>query len=125
MNKKFIVAIAAVSAMACNQPATKETAKQDILRRDLDTTVKPGDDFFAYANGGWLKNNPIPADETNWGIGELVQQELYKRLQSINEDALKKGDKSGSGQQIGDFWFSAMDTASIEKNGVAPLKPEL
>jgi putative endopeptidase len=125
MNKRFITMLAATSMLACNQPAQKETAKQDILRSNIDTAVKPNDDFFAYANGGWIKNNSIPADETNWGIGELVQKELYKRLQKINEDALKKGDKSGSGQQIGDFWYSAIDTVSIEKNGITPLKPEL
>jgi len=126
MNKKFIWVLAVVSStMACNQPATKETSKPDILRADMDTTVKPNDDFFSYANGGWIKNNPIPADETAYGIGELVQKELYVKLRKINEDAEKKGEKSGSGQQIGDFWYSAMDTGSIEKNGITPLQPEL
>ena len=88
MNKKFIVVAVAFAFASCNQPAGKQTARQDILRSNLDTTVKPGDDFFAYANGGWLKSNAIPADETIWGIGEFVQHELYKRLHSINEDAL-------------------------------------
>ena len=126
MSKKFIAAIAlAVTITACNQPATKEGAKQDILVNDMDTTVRANDDFFAYANGRWMKNNQIPADETSWGIGELVQKELYVKLLKINEDAEKKGDKTGNGQQIGDFWYSAMDTVAIEKNGVAPLKPEL
>jgi len=126
MNKRFIGAIALASFfIACNQPVPKESAKQDIIRKDMDSAVKPGDDFFAYANGGWMKNNPIPGDETTWGVGELVQKELYTRLQKINEDALKKGDKTGSGQQIGDFWYSAMDTTSIEKNGIVPLKEEL
>jgi putative endopeptidase len=75
MNKKLIGAIAGVIVMAgCNQPAPKEEAKQDIIRNDMDTTVRPNDDFFAYANGRWIKNNPIPGDETAWGIGELVQK---------------------------------------------------
>ncbi|MCD6012609.1 MAG: family peptidase [Flavipsychrobacter sp.] len=126
MAKRFIGIVAALSIFAaCDQPATKETTKPDVLRSHLDTTVSPNDDFFDYANGGWIKNNPIPADETNWGIGELVQKELYDRLLKINDEALKKNSKSGADQRIGDFWYSAMDTASIEKNGIAPLQPEL
>jgi putative endopeptidase len=125
MNKKFIGVVLAASIVACNQPATKDSAKQDILRANMDTTIRPNDDFFAYTNGGWMKNNQIPADETTWGIGELVQKELYVRLQKINEDAVKKGEKTASGQRIGDFWFSAMDTVNIEKNGVEPLRAEL
>ena len=91
----------------------------------MDTTIRPNDDFFAYANGGWMKRNSIPADETAYGIGELVEKELRNKLLKINEEALKRGDKTGPGQQIGDFWYSAMDTASIEKNGIEPLRPEL
>ena len=72
-----------------------------------------------------MKRNSIPADETAYGIGELVEKELRNKLLKINEEALKRGDKTGPGQQIGDFWYSAMDTASIEKNGIEPLRPEL
>lgn len=127
MNKAiFSIATASLFLFACNSPAPKqEAAKQDIIHANMDTTVKPGDDFFAYANGGWMKQNQIPADETSYGIGELVEKELRAKLLNINEEALKKGDKTGPGQQIGDFWFSAMDSANIEKNGIAPLNEEL
>jgi len=123
---RFLAIATAVAALnACGPSAPKEPAKPDVLASHLDTTVKPGDDFFAYANGTWLKNNPIPADEVSWGVGELVQKELYEKLRKINEDALAKGAKEGVEQQLGDFWFSAMDTVNIEKNGYEPLKPEL
>ncbi len=126
MNKTFIGMIAAASFFsACNQQTPKETPKQDMLLADLDTTVKPGEDFFQYANGGWIKNHPIPGDEIAYGIGELVQKELYVKLKTINEEALKKGDKTGAGQRIGDFWYSAMDTNAIEKEGAQPLREEL
>lgn len=126
MAKRFVSTIVALSLItACSQPSTKENTKADLLQSNLDTTVRPNDDFFEYANGGWLKKNPIPADETNWGIGELVQKELYVKLRKINEDALTKAETTGPGQRIGDFWFSAMDTASIEQNGIKPLQPEL
>ena len=125
MNKKFIGIITAASVFAaCNQPLHKGE-KEDVLAAHLDTTISPKDDFFSYANNGWIKNNPIPADETAWGVGELVQKELYAKLRKINEDALARNDQKGTGKQIGDFWYSAMDTVSIEKNGVEPLRDEL
>lgn len=127
MNKNIIGGIAIVALIAsCKSGEKKEAeAKGDILIMNRDTTVNPADDFFAYANGGWIKNNPIPGDETGWGIANLVQEELYKRLLHINEEALKKNAKSGTDQQIGDFWYSAMDTVGIEKAGISPLKAEL
>ena len=123
---KKLLGFAAAAALlgSCSQPAQKET-KTDFITANIDTTVRPNDDFFSYANGQWIKNNPIPDEETEFGIGQLVQRELYEKLKHINEDAEKKGEKTGSGQQIGDFWFSAMDSAGIEKAGITPLKPEL
>jgi len=126
MNKKFIGLMAAATLFAaCNQDTPKQAIKEDVLRAHLDTSVSPGDDFFSYAHGTWMKANPIPADEATYGIGELVQKELYTKLLKINEEALQKSEKTGPGQQIGDFWYSAMDTVNIEKNGATPLKDEL
>lgn len=123
--KRYIAVFTIVILTAsCQQQAPQQT-KEDILLVDLDTTINPGDDFFQYANGGWIKNNPIPADETGWGIGYLVQEELYERLKHINEEAAKMERPTGTDQQIADFWLSAMDTASIEKKGIQPLKAEL
>ncbi len=120
-----VLAVTMLAAASCNLPAPKSSSKEDILKAHIDTTVRPQDDFFAYANGGWIKNNPIPGDEASYGISELVQKELYEKLLHINEEAEKKGEKSGTGQQIGDFWHAAMDSAAIEANGIKPLQPEL
>ena len=125
MLKKLCLAASVVVFLSgCNQPKPKEVTV-DMLTADLDTTVAPNQDFFHFANGGWLKKNPIPNDEIRWGIGSLVQEELYSRLRHINEEAVKKAAKTGVDQQIGDFWFSGMDTVSIEKAGIAPLKDEM
>jgi putative endopeptidase len=125
MMKKIYPALIAVMFLgACNHPQPKATSP-DILTSDLDTTVKPNEDFFHFANGGWIKKNPIPADETRWGIGSLVQEELYNRLRHINEEALKAGATKGVDQQIADFWYSGMDTVSIEQKGIEPLRNEL
>ena len=128
-NNKILIwglsTFAVIGIFSCKSNQGQDNKRQDIIVANLDTTVKPTDDFFDYANGGWIKKNQIPVDEARWGIGNLVQKELYEKLKHINEEALKKGDKSGTSQQIGDFWFSAMDTVSIEKNGIEPLKDEL
>ncbi len=118
-------AIGILSLSSCKDK-TKIYADNDVVFKNLDTTVKPGDDFFKYANGGWLKKNPIPAAYSSWGIGNVVVEELRDRLKKINEDALTAhADKGSNTQKIGDFYFSGMDTVAIEKMGLDPLKPEL
>ena len=104
----------------------KDYSKNDIIYKDLDTTVRPGADFFQYANGGWLKRNPIPPAYASWGIGNVVEEQLRDRLKKINLDAENANASKGSDtQKIGDFYYSGMDTIDIEKQGLAPLKPEL
>jgi len=112
--KYFFPALSLVIAFACN--TNKSVEKKDILASDLDTTVNPADDFFDYANGGWIKKNPIPAEESSWGIGNLVVEENLKRLREISAEAAKANVAAGSTQQkIGDFWSTAMDTTKIER----------
>ncbi len=121
-----MISIAASLFLSACKDKTKDYAKNDIIFKDLDTTVKPGDDFFQYANGGWLKKNPIPAAYASWGIGNVVEEELRDRLKKINEDALKANAEKGSNtQKIGDFYYSGLDTVDIEKQGLDPLKAEL
>lgn len=111
---------------AAPAPATT-TAKPDVVAANIDSTVNPGDDFFDYANGAWLKSHPIPASEARWGIGKLVQEDLYGKLRKASEDAAAdQHAAAGSDQQkLGDFWRTAMDTDLAERQGLTPLKPEL
>jgi putative endopeptidase len=129
MTKKFITLLAAVALLtACKNNENNQegnATKADILLTNLDTTINPADDFFAYANGGWLKNNPIPDSKTSWGIAGVIQDTLYTRLRKINEEAAAKNAKNGATQQIGDFWTSGMDSVAIEKQGIEPLREEL
>jgi putative endopeptidase len=97
----------------------------DFLAENIDTTVNPAEDFFDYAVGNWVKHTPIPAEESSWGIGNLVQEEIYKRVRKINEDAVNEKSAQGITQKIGDFWYSGMDTLSIEKEGLKPLSVDL
>jgi putative endopeptidase len=99
----------------------------DLLRADIDPSVNPGDDFFTYANGSWLKVHPIPPSEASWGIGKEVQEDLYGKLRAINENAAAQREASpGSDEQkIGDFWSLAMDAAKAEQLGLTPLQSQL
>jgi len=98
----------------------------DILRANIDDSVKPGVDFFDYANGRWLKNHPIPATESAWGIGNLVVQEIRERLRNISEKSAAASAKPGTDdQKVGDFWSTAMDEGKADELGLSPLKPEL
>ena len=79
-----------------------------------------------YANGQWIKNNPIPGDQGSWGIAHLVVEENLKRLREISEkSAAANGAKGSVEQKIGDFWAMAMDSAKIEADGLKPLQPLL
>lgn len=120
-----ICSFTALAITSCKQ-STNTVIANDPVNTDRDTTVKPGDDFFTYANGTWLKNNPIPAAYASWGVGNLVEEELRDKLKKINEEALTANAPKGSNtQKIGDFYYSGMDTLDIEKQGLSPLKPEL
>ncbi|MES2005221.1 MAG: M13 family metallopeptidase [Bacteroidota bacterium] len=120
----FIAAAAACSLLACK--SKNDVAGADFLVKNIDTTVKPADDFFLFANGGWIKNTTIPASESSWGVGYLVQEDIYNRLKSINEKAVKAPAAEGTiDQKIGDFWQSGMDSATAEKQGIQPLQEGL
>lgn len=127
---QFTLGIAIFSFVACkdSKQETNSNLKTnvDVLFSHLDTTVHPGDDFFNYANGGWLKKNLIPESESGWGIFNLVADENYAQIKKISEDASAgNGAKGSAQQQIGDFFYSGMDSAGIEKNGISPLQPFL
>ena len=123
----LLAAPALLLALVSCQSGNKSGASQpDLIQANLDTTVRPGDDFFTYANGTWLKKHPIPASESSWGIGKEVQDEVYARLRALNEEAAKTKAAAGTTQQkIGDFWATGMDSVTTDKQGIAPLKPEL
>jgi putative endopeptidase len=120
----FTIIITGSLLASCNHPVAE--TKPDRLVDDIDTSVSPGQDFFLFANGGWIKKTPIPEVESGWGVGNLVQEDLYVRLKKINLDAVNAKAADGTiTQKIADFWISGMDTLAIEKAGLNPLKTEL
>ena len=87
----------------------------------IDKSVKPGDDFYAYANGNWLKRTTIPPDQASWGSFNILFQETQKRTRALIEGAGKSGEQA----KIGDFYSSFMDEKGIEAKGVTPIQEQL
>lgn len=119
----FILTLSVVIS-SCSK---KETAFVDPLLTHRDTTVNPADDFFMYANGGWFKQNPIPNSERSNGIFQMIQDTVNAQIKTICENAAKNEDvlKGSNEQKIGDFYASGMDSLSINKAGISPLKNEI
>lgn len=94
---------------------------------NMDLSIKPGDDFFDYANGTWIKQNAIPAKETRWGSFNILHQEnTDKLLNLLSEVSKTTGAAKGSlKQRVGDLYASGMDSLTIEKHGYNPIKPDL
>ncbi|MFN8154366.1 MAG: M13 family metallopeptidase [Bacteroidia bacterium] len=124
----LVPAFLLMTLVACNsatQQDTKSAEMIDPLIENMDSAVSPANDFFMYACGGWIKKNPIPGNEKSWGIWSMVQDETYNRMRQLSESAAKETSANGSNQQkIGDFYASGMDTVSIDKSGMTPLKDE-
>ncbi|AHJ96537.1 M13 family metallopeptidase [Hymenobacter swuensis] len=94
---------------------------------NIDQAVSPCDDFFQYASGNWLKNNPIPAAEVRWGaFNELADKNNAVMRQILDEAAANTTAAKGTNaQKVGDYYASAMDSMAIEKAGLKYLQPEL
>jgi putative endopeptidase len=100
--------------------------KKFIDPANMDLSVKPGDNFFEYANGTWLKENAIPAKETRWGSFNILRQENTDKLIGLLNDVSKTSHAKGTlEQRVGDLYASAMDSLAIEKLGYDPIKADL
>ena len=130
MKKNFLLVSAGLSLFfcSCNTPsATNSTVEKEFINRSaIDSTVKPGDNFFLFADGKWLKNAVIGPTESRTGASLELFNRTKENLHSIL-DSLSKGKFAGGSieQKTGDFYASAMDSAAIEKQGYDPVKPYL
>ena len=108
-------------------PASSGQAGVGISLANLDRSVPPCDDFFQFANGTWLKNNPIPASETGWGGFNQLRNRNRDIVRGIlDKTAADRTAKPGSNtQKVGDFYAAAMDSAAVDKAGLKYLQPRL
>ncbi len=121
----FGVALAlVVPCVAQSSGALENTHPAGLDLAGMDRGVKPGDDFFAFANGGWTAKTQIPADRSQWGTsGELIELTTL-RVQTLIQDAAKAAPGTEA-RKIGDFYSSYLDEAKIESLGLQPLRPTL
>src|SRR5437870_1911723 len=124
---KLFSAMAVIVAIGGCKMQNGEKKGGGISRANLDTTVSPSKDFFQYANGGWLKENPIPSDQVRWGSFSILAENNKKNLKELAEAAASKsGVARGTAEQLaGDFFHSAMDTVNIEKLKASPIEGEM
>ena len=132
LSKPSLMAAAGIIALAlgtggCGSQGNGKKAEPALSAANMDTTVKPGDDFYKFANGNWLKNHPIPAEYSRYGAFEVLEEENYTQLKEIfaTASADKNAAVGSVNQKIRDFYNSGMDTLKIEKNGISPLTAEL
>src|SRR5438128_11069048 len=115
MKKLIACAIALVTAVA-------------VFGRTLpvvDPTVRPGDDFYQYVNGAWLKATEIPPDRSSMSDGAVLSEQAAQRTREIIEQTASDKNATADAKKFADFFNSFMDEASIEKAGLEPLRPQL
>lgn len=119
--------VAAIAMLAVSAPFAKDAdMPHGIDLAGIDHAVKPGDDFFDYANGSWIKTNEIPADRSSWGSSAILSELNSKRLRELIENAAgAKAPESSDTQKVGDYYASYMDEAGIEAKGMTPIKADL
>jgi putative endopeptidase len=118
----LILIVGSLGVLRANSGRAEGESGWGFSEANLDRSCKPCDDFNQFAMGGWMKNNPIPAEYPNWGSFTMLADRNQTVLRTILEDAAKANAAAGSNQQkIGDFYASCMDTTAIEAGGVKPL----
>ncbi|BAV09304.1 putative endopeptidase [Filimonas lacunae] len=130
MMKKYIYALSAAGLLAAGLTACsndKGKTEQHFLEvANIDSSVRPADNFFLYVNGSWIKKAEIPATETGVGSFTDLDKSTREHVKSILEEAAKGTYAKGSVEQlVGDFYAAGMDSATIEKRGYEPVKPLL
>jgi endothelin-converting enzyme/putative endopeptidase len=119
-----VAILACVSSAVNAQQSSKHTPVLDVTA--MDRTIDPCVDFFQYACGGWIKNNPIPPDQSAWDLYSKMEDENKEKLRGILEAAaVPDTGRNAVNQKIGDYYVSCMDEKAIEAKGADPLRPAL
>ena len=129
MMKKITMAAAlAIAALAADAqaPATAQGAVHGVNKADMDMSVRPGDDFYQYAGGGWLKANPMKPEYSSYGVFNDLAETNRKQIRELFENLSKEKHAFGSvGQKVADLYNMAMDSVRLNKEGAAPLQKDL
>ena len=128
MKKITMVAALAVAALAADAqaPAAAQGAVHGVNKADMDMSVRPGDDFYRYAGGGWLKANPMKPEYSSYGVFNDLAETNRKQIRELFENLSKEKHAFGSvGQKVADLYNMAMDSVRLNKEGAAPLQKDL
>ena len=129
--KDFCILLAAFALLSACQPATDgaEAAGGSTTRLNsgidiagMDTTVRPQDDFFAYANGHWVETTEIPGDQSGWGSFNILRDTSLAQLQTIIEKAAADAGENEVGTKIGDYYNAYMNDERVNALGISPLE---
>jgi putative endopeptidase len=121
-----VLFVAAIGALLASSRAADTPSSWGFAHTHLDKTCKPCDDFYKYAMGGWMKDNPIPADRPSWSVSAQLQESNLAELRGLAEAAANaKNPSNANEQKVGDFYATCMDTAAIEAAGIRPISDEL
>lgn len=121
-----VLGIFGTLATAPLQAAEAPQSEHGIDLAAFDRRVPPGDDFFGYANGTWLKNTEIPADRASYGSFAILAEEANRRTKELIQAAADaKGSTDADARKVGDYYLAFMDEAGIEAKGKTPIEPEL
>ncbi|MDY2711456.1 MAG: M13 family metallopeptidase, partial [Sodaliphilus sp.] len=119
------LAVAALAADA-QAPAAAQGAVHGVNKADMDMSVRPGDDFYQYAGGGWLKANPMKPEYSSYGVFNDLAETNRKQIRELFENLSKEKHAFGSvGQKVADLYNMAMDSVRLNKEGAAPLQKDL
>ncbi len=123
----LVVALSAgCSPKSESSPSNAASLPKGIDTAGMDTSVAPGDDFYAYTNGGWVKSTEIPPDKPTYGvISVLIDRTRQQTVDIIQDPANTGASATADARKIGDFYASFMDETGIESKGLTPLKPQL
>ncbi len=133
MKNLLIGAVVLLLLSACGQDPATETVAEEAVEltsgidvQYMDTSIKPGDDFFRYMNGKWLDETEIPADKSNYGGFIILADNAQEDVKNIIEDSATGGFAKGTDEQkVGDMYKSYMDVETRNAKGIGPLLPEL
>ena len=128
--KQYLIAICLPALLliviSCKTNKSDKPSHVDPLASHIDTNIKPGDDFFQYANGKWFAENPIAPSEQSCGIWQVIQDTINSQILKICKTSAQTASGPGSNKQkIGDFYFSGMDSTNLNKAGISAIQPYL
>jgi predicted metalloendopeptidase len=123
---RITTTLVTIFALAVSQSPATARIPQNVITEDMDRSVKPGDDFYRYANGGWLRAVAVPTSQPSYGTSAMLMERTSERVRNLVQEAAAAKPATGSvAGKVGAYYASFMDEAAIEARGLTPLASEM